>query len=283
MAIPGRAFSQINMYPSHLGQVSIAKGIYNPALQSTSGIVSLTSENQFYSNQLNQIRNFYLIGSVRIQKNDTASLHQRFGIKFVNGIEGDYISSPKIYGTYLWSQQLFRNLRLTAGINIGRANYTYHATLVTGTKTAGAWDGDLGIAITGDNYKVGLSVNQFFNSKFAPLNYSLRWKRFEVIYLERKLRLSTYADAVIFMQSTLLSSYPDRIDAGIQMILSKKFLIGVNYYLNNALIFTAGFNEIAWQNHQVTLLFTYSTPFNKLIQIYAETYELGIHYYLKKK
>lgn len=279
----GIAFAQIDIYPSHLNQVPYSKGIYNPALQNSKGLIDITSANQAYVGKLDDVRNIFLLASISLQGSDTTIMHQRLGLKFVNELEGEFISSPKWYINYLWSRQIFKSLRLTASANIGRANITYHATSVSGTYTAGGWDGGIGLAFSGKKYTAAIGLDQIFNSIITPLNYSLKWKRYPNFYLERNFQLSQSAQIDIYFHASLLTTYPNRYDAGIQLLLSQKVNISINYYLNNAVAFNLGLQNLSWNKHHVSLLLTYSFPFSNQVKINIQSFELGLHYNLKKR
>ena len=277
------SYSQVNLYPSHYGQLPIAKGLYNPSLQYTSGFFDLTSANQFYSTQFSQIRNLFLLGSVSLQRYDTLNIRQKVGIKFVSEVEGEYLSRTKFYISYLWSTRLSKGLRLNAASNLGRASYTYHATLITSSATSGNWDGDVGISLTGKTFALGFSVNQIFNSRIAPMNLQYIWKRFLSAYLEKQYIFSRHLKSDVFFHGAFLEGVPSRFDVGLQFIVSDKLVLGANYYIHNSITFNTGLEQLKWHNQFFSLRFSYTYPLSKQIKLNVQNYELGLHYFLKRK
>lgn len=92
------------------------------------------------------------------------------GFRFVNDVEGAYISRTRFYGMYAFHTQLTSSLRFSGGIDFGGMNFSVKATPTTEGASVFKLDASTGIWLYNDNFHIGLSINQLFRSVFQPID-----------------------------------------------------------------------------------------------------------------
>lgn len=272
------SYAQTNLFPQHYGIATDAKIVFNPCLDDNSKKVELMLGNQFYTGLLNNVENHFFIGRLAILKDKSKKTQSNLGVKLANEKEGDYISRPKAYISYVLKIPISKRYTIAAGSYLGVASYSFKASKVSAGGTDIRPDMDFGISINSDKFTLGLSGNQLLNNKVLPKDYFFRWRRFYTFYVEKKLDVSATLAMVSYLQWQFLPQKKDGKDLGLYILYHDTFECGINYYTGESYSFIVGIRNLVFGQNTYKILFAFNLPQATAIQNKAQSLELLLSY-----
>lgn len=269
-------YGQTDLFPQHYGIASDVKILFNPCLDDKSKNPELMLGNQFYTGLLSKVENHFFIGHLPVLKDkQTKSL---LGIKLTNEQEGEFISRPKAYLSYVLKIPITQKYTVAAGTYLGVASYSFKASKVSAGGTDIKPDADLGISLNSDKFTIGLSGNQLLNNKVLPKDFYFRWRRFYTFYAERKLIFSENLSMVTYLQWQFLPQKKDGRDLGFYLLYHDTFECGFNYYTTESISFILGVRNLVISKNTFKILFGFNIPQAKAIQNKTQSLELLLFY-----
>lgn len=181
------------------------------------------------------------------------------GFRFFSDNEGAYISRTRFYGIYAFHTQISNNLYFSGGIDIGGMNFSIKSTPTTEGASAFKMDADAGIWLYNNNFHVGLSVNQIFNSIMKPLD--------ERIVLPTHINITSsvllLANDFVELRPHLLITFPYYSDfslrSGLYGLFAHRLIAVVSW--NRKINFSAilGVNDLSVYGGKINIALSYST------------------------
>ena len=146
------------------------KLILNPAEGNEHKYTALVG-NHSYLPPFGNIGHFYSYGTIGFTSDTNRSLFKHsVGALIMKEKEGEYLGRTRFYAVYSYATALNQTWALKAGGYLGVYNYSVASTISTGSISAFAPDGTLGVALHSLRTQISISSNQIFN---APLSQSL--------------------------------------------------------------------------------------------------------------
>lgn len=275
-----QAWAQMDLYPSHFGQVQAYKNVLNPALSNSIRATNLLFCNQFYTGAFGKINNLFFLGNLCLNGQDSARNSNSIGVKFVNEQEGDYITRSKYYVSYSFRTRIVGDYWLGMGLNLGRAGYRFDGTNVSSLGSDSDWDGDVGMVFESATFHLAASANQLFNTVILPKDLAFRWTRFYTVYGDKQVRLTDNSYLYLYVQHQFLPTATDLTDLGLQLILAEHVLFGGNVYLDKKASFVAGLRNISFERHHFSLMASYNMPIGSSTGANIQSFELSLAYFL---
>lgn len=274
----------IDYVPARFGQYTNQPTWLNPAAAGWQGDLEAFLSNQRQGGSWSGVNTYYLNANIKLPG---ASLKQD-GLKNVLGIrvhsdrEGDFINRNRAYGLYAYHTRLNRKLNAAGALSLGMMNYFIQGTAITGSSSVTGLDADAGLWFYSDDYYLGLSGNQLFNTELQPFTEITRLKRYYHMMGGYTYQLLDY----IAMRGTLLVRLIENNqwdgDAGLLVIVDQFYAAGANFQYKRGLTFMAGTERLKLEYGQVTAMLSYSLPFASTL-LNITTYEICLVYYLTYK
>ncbi len=272
--------AQVNMFPSHFGQVMLSRQSLNPALPNLERATNFTVSNRFYTGPYSKIDNLYFIGNVNLNGKDSARYVNSLGVRFVNEREGEFIERPRCYVSYAIRTRVLETYWLALGIEVGRAWYLFKGSDVSTAGSASNWDGNVGIVFSNSTTCLAASVNQLFNSLVLPKDLYFRWARFYTLHAEKRVETGQ-VEFSFYAQNQFLPDRDDVLDIGTNATLSKVFFLGVNAWVGRSISFQVGLPDIYLEGHHFSLYASYNAPAFNQTSANIQSFEMSLRYRFK--
>jgi len=197
--------------------------------------------------------------NVRAGKNSKSII----GIRFYNDSEGAYINRMRFYGMYAFHSRLSDRLNLSGGIDFGAMNFSVKATPTTEGASVFKPDANTGLWLYNDDFHIGISVNQLFNSVFRPLD--------ERTVLPTHLNVSASfrvaENDIMEIKPHILITYPyysgSSIRVGLYGVFFKKVISAISWNRKTSISAMLGVNEMSIGKSLLNLVLSYTTTVKK--------------------
>ncbi len=203
------------------------------------------------------------------------------GITLLGDKEGTFLSRTGVYGLYAWHTRIRPAVFLSAGIALGIKNYAVDETYVTGGGSAYSPDGNIGVSLYSDRYRLGISANQIFHGKLAPIREVTRLIPHLNLTGSRTWHLNR---SLVLKPSLLLRIAPKHAPEAtfylgtlVQRILS----VTAGYSYQKGMTYIIGLEKVRIENHYFKVAFSYYFPMGNRPQLRINTYEITLNYFLK--
>jgi hypothetical protein len=237
--------AQNYLYFPEIDQFYNQKVILNPG-EISPGKYSVLVGNHAYLPPFGNIGHLYSYGTIGFTGDSAQRLFKHTaGMLVMREKEGEYLGRTRLYGIYTYGTSISEKWRLQAGGYLGVYNYSVGATISTGSISAFAPDGSLGIALHGKRTQLSVSSNQIFNSRLrlpsgldksflirswnGLISHQIPWRPF----LKQDLNIwycwSTFRNPFAFVQTTF--HFGSFISSGIGFKTSTpgvQYLMGIN-------------------------------------------------------
>ena len=158
-------------YPVQFNQFTNSYPVINPAS------IGIHDRNEVFMGYQKPVSGFSGVSTYFCNLNFTPRLKKEalenrsvFGLRFLNDNEGAYINRMRFYGMYAFHTRIGSRLKISGGLELGGMNFSVKSTPTTGGASVFKMDANAGIWLYNNDFHVGFSVNQLFNSKVQPLD-----------------------------------------------------------------------------------------------------------------
>lgn len=171
------------------------------------------------------------------------------GAYFNDDREGGFLRRDRAYASYARHQRIGDNLRLAAGLSMGIYNFSVRSNVLTGAASGLGFDGNAGVWLYNARNRVGLSLNQFSNTKVQPLNQAIRLTRHYYLTAERDQAIAGGFKIIpsLFLRYTEKKVYGlDSWYYGVALrgVVKDIVEVGVSYERNNGIHLLLGIQNI---------------------------------------
>ena len=217
------------------------------------------------------------------------------GAYFNNDKEGDLIRRSRGYGSYARHQQINTNWFLAVGFSLGLYNFSIKSNPTLGGISGGGFDGNAGLYLYRKKTRLGLSVNQFSNTKVQPLDQVIRLVRHYYFTGEHDLSVTSSFKLIpsIFMRYTeneVFAMNKWHYGGALNFLLQDIVGFGASYEKNARTYFFVGIENIHLtlgersnsHDHKLNIHFSFLIPNANSIGTNTRTLELVISYFIDK-
>lgn len=242
--------------------------------------IKLSLAHRRNSNNFGGINTSLFSGQFKLKsKNNDA--HHSVGMQVVSDKEGFLIRRNRAAITYGRHLKMNTKFNLAGGFSAGFYNFSIVSNDVTGGYSNYAFDGSFSLALYNENTKIGLSVNQFTNSRIRPVEQDIVLARHLNIYLSQLFNIS---EEVKFIPKILTrySKSSMSVFSGLsfslasQFLFKDKFMAGASIEKSNGCYFFGGFEQIALWNSNFDLTLSYFVPNGKNLRSNVQLFEIFI-------
>lgn len=306
------AQNEIKSLPIPFGQYMRSLPLINPAVAGSYSKAELNTGVQRQGGNWSNINTYYFNANFRLTK-DLKQAHQQTkipseetyddsltieedtteefsslpnsyhvaGVTLIGDKEGEFLNRTGLYALYAWHTRIRPSVYLSAGAMVGFKNYSVNENYVNGGGSSFAPDGNIGLYLYGNRFNLGVSANQIFNGKLAPLREVTRLIPHLNVMGSRTWQISRY---FAFKPSVLFRIAPQYtsdatfyLGAMLQNILS--VTAGYKYKKGGTAI--VGLEKIRIGNSCIKAAFSYYFPMGNVHQLNINTYEITLNYFLK--
>jgi|GEM_PF-2107851 len=185
------------------------------------------------------------------------------GFRFYNDNEGAYINRMRFYGMYAFHTRINSRLSFAGGIDFGGMNFAVKATPTTEGASVFRLDANTGVWLYNNNFHIGFSVNQLFNSVFQPIDE----RTVLPTYCNLTASYAAVNNDIIELRPHLLITTPyyggTSVQAGLYGLLFKKIIAAVGWNRKSSLSAMLGLNNLSIYKSHLNLILSYSTSVQK--------------------
>lgn len=257
----------------------------NPATAGSKSDYEFALGNQRMFGAIASVSSSYFIANMRIQHGRPDKPFSSAGVLLYNDSEGKYLNRTRFYASYSWHGNVSQKVKFSAGLLLGGMNYSVKGTALSGNGSDTKADGAAGISFYSDNFHVGISVEQLFNSKVQPLQEitvlspRANISASKTFFPDEDYRLITsFASAMMFPDGSD-STMNTLTDINILLELKKYLMISAGLHNNTMLVVAAGVNRIQISEGQLGLIISYTFPMLQKALIKTKLGEIGIYYF----
>ena len=194
---------------------------------------------------------------------DDAVNRSIIGFRFVNDVEGAYISRTRFYAMYAFHTQLTGSLRFSGGIDFGGMNFSVKATPTTEGASVFKVDANTGIWLYNERFHLGLSVNQLFRSVFQPIDE----KTVLPTHCNATASYTIYSGDHLVLTPHILVTFPyyrqTSIRASLYSRIYDRVLAVVGYDHNKSFSVMLGMDELKIYGSTLGVILSYNTTLRK--------------------
>ncbi len=231
--------------------------LINPANTDTSQII-VNMGHKSQTGIFHGVRQTYFDANFRIKSSGLNNRHY-LGVQLLNNSEGDFFSRSRAYGRYSFDIRLSESYYLSGGLSFGAVNYVFKATQSSAGGSDITYDGNLGVWLVGNKFKLGTSMQQIFQKSLSPLNEEFVLRRVYNVNASYTFKINYYAE----LSTYLWYKYQEYSSANIQLAavvtLQKLVEFGANYRYQKGVVLMGGLKDIVIGTSRISLAMSYST------------------------
>ncbi|MBN8703688.1 MAG: PorP/SprF family type IX secretion system membrane protein [Bacteroidetes bacterium] len=287
----GRLYSQpiVSELPVHFGQY-----FYNPQINPAKGCirsdVELYAFSRRNSNSFGGVFTSAFSAFFRIMKKNNG--FNSIGIDFYSDREGPVLSRNRAHLSFSRHQKINDTWFFSAGLSFGLYNFSVKPTDYAAGASASTIDGNGGVMLYSSTTRIGLSINQYTNTKARPVD--------QVIHLNRHFYLLGEHDFIVnesfsitpsvFAKFTpaLINPYLQKVNIGASFLLLIKKMVsfGGGYDLREGFYGFAGIQNIPipqnGKTNRLSIDFAYFMPQLSNTRTNTQAYEIMVRYLFGK-
>ena len=250
-------------YPIQVAQYSSYFNFINPAVACNESNIEVYAVTKNFLNYFSNFASYYSGVNLAITNKEKNS-YSTAGFKFNTENEGKYISRTRMYIMYSYHTSIIEKWKLSAGIDLGLANFSIKSTPNIGGKSEFAADANVGIFLSNKTLELGLSINQIFNGKFQPYQEISILKRHYNFYCGTKI----FINQDLYLKPQFLIRLPSYLSYNADYSLEtfwKMFLIGLSYRYKQGGAIWLGVKNYKIGKENISFTVCYNTPLRKSI------------------
>jgi type IX secretion system PorP/SprF family membrane protein len=274
---------EFNELPVQFLQVVKNYPLINPSYAAVDSGVNIVSGNKMNFGAYRIFRTNYLSATFRLRGASRDSLspnNHGLGLAAVTDKEGEFINRNRLYLTYAYKISLSQNFHLSTGISLGMANYVIQGSNISPSGSSMAPDGNVGIWMFTRKSYLGVSLNQFFNSRLTPIGAASVLVRHVNVIAGKTIVFSPYVQLASSVVVRAAKSFKTDVDVVNLFLFHDKLSAGFNYKHHKAFVFMLGLENISFRHgkHLAGGWFSYSMPFGKYVVKSIQPYEITLTY-----
>jgi type IX secretion system PorP/SprF family membrane protein len=269
-------------YPVHFPMFFVAYPLINPASSgSQNSLLDIRLGDLGNAGPFKEIRTLYSTGSLLIRKKN--QYRHVIGLTFYNDKEGDPIQRTRFYGNYALHISLASNIYLSSGVSFGMVNYSFRGSTGYSSGSDSNYDGNAGLWLYSDNYHAGISLNQIFNRRLAPIREEFILAPYLSITGSRKINIDkAFSLKPQFLLNCFNKSYCE-LDLAMLATIGNFFSAGGSYRSGRGMAWIAGLSDIPLMRNKIEIYFCYSSPSFISKRLNVNSYQISLNYLLKEK
>jgi type IX secretion system PorP/SprF family membrane protein len=274
---------EFNELPVQFLQVVKNYPLINPAYAAVDSGVNIVSGNKMNFGAYRIFRTNYLSATVRMRgasRDSVSPNNHGIGLAALTDKEGEFINRNRLYLTYAYKISLTQNFHLSTGISLGMANYAIQGSNISPSGSAIAPDGNVGIWMFTRKSYLGVSLNQFFNSRLTPIGETSVLVRHLNVIAGKTVVFSPFVQLKSSVVVRSAKNFATDVDVVNLFVVHDKLSAGFNYKHHKAFVFMVGLESIPFRQgkHQAGGWFSYSIPFGKYVVKSIQPYEITLTY-----
>lgn len=280
------AQDRVPHYPVRFTQYDNALPILNPAAACAYSNMEISMVNQRMMGNLSKVSSYFASAQFKlgsyIQQRDKP--FSTLGVVFSTDQEGKYINRTRFYAVYSWHAILYRNTRISGGLQFGGMNYSVKGTPLSGNGSDIKPDASFGLQVYNPNAHVGFSVKQLFNSELQPLEEITTL----VSYANTHAGIKFSNSNNVTFQSSACFQFPLQIkkSVGERKLFSmnaminyqNKFESGIGIHNNSRMVIHVGKPDLAIASGKVDIQLSYAFLILHNSKINTPQFEIGLVY-----
>lgn len=226
-------------------------------------------------------QNFY--GFFDFDKSANAS--NSLGFIIYNDKEGDYIRTNRFYGSFVRHQLIAENWKISLGLSFGAYLFRVKFNTVTGGISETAIDGSGSLFVTNKNLKLGITLNQFLNSKLNSSSSDLKLTRFLILTANQTLAVTQQSKVEIggYYKPIKLNSNDIFYLGFLANLHYRQFGIGSTFDVENGFSINGIIKKMKLSNAQkIDFQLSYFFPFKNNLRQQISMLEVSLRYFLEK-
>lgn len=210
--------------------------------------------------------------SLSLEKNTKQSM----GLFFYNERQGSYISVPRGYLNYSFTKKLRKNLKATAGLNLGFVSFRYSAPS-SSLPSVNLPDGSIGFTLQSSRIQTSISSFQILNNQHSHVEYAAKLQRYFQFLGQYKEDISPYFSFKMQFMWRILPYISDDFLSTLYLTYDQKSTIGVFYSYKKGTSFLISYT-IPIEQDQLKVFFNYNSMLFTSLPTWQTNVELGISY-----
>jgi type IX secretion system PorP/SprF family membrane protein len=185
------------------------------------------------------------------------------GLRFYNDNEGAYINRMRFYGMYAFHTPINSRLNFSGGIDFGGMNFSVKSTPTTEGASTFNVDANAGVWLYNNNFHVGVSLNQLFNSILKPLEEKTKLPTH--MNLSASKTILSNENVVIGPHVLVTFPYYDRISirASLYGLFFNRFITVVGWNRKTNLSYMLGVSKIRVLGNEMQFILSYNTSLSR--------------------
>ncbi len=251
-------------YPVQFNQFTNSYPVINPAS------MGIHDRNEVFMGYQRPVNGFSGVSTYFCNLNFTPRLKKEasenmstFGLRFLNDNEGAYINRMRFYGMYAFHTRIGRRLKISGGLELGGMNFSVKSTPTTGGASEFKMDANAGIWLYNNDFHVGFSVNQLFNSKIQPLDE----QSILATHVNFTGSVTLVRTGILEITPHVLLTIPYYSDFSIHTNLCalfySKFITTIGWELGYNISFMLGIKDIHIYSNKLSLVISYTASTRK--------------------
>lgn len=273
-------FSQTTLqYPVSFSQFFNQYSLLNPAATAVDTRASFRSGEQVHAGYYSRVRSFFATADYSLKK-DLTHARQGLGVSFMNSKEGSVFSFNRAYLQYAYHLPVSDHLNISAGASLGFLNFHADNTSTSGTISTFAPDGSIGLLISSEKHRLGISSAQIFNKTILVSIERIHINRFYRFYYSGRLRISS---TVAFLPMVLYTLKKERseLDLNTSFLIRELIMFGVSYRYQRGTSYFFGLRDLQFMGGQTSMMVSYNAPWPSSTLGNIQSFEVVLSYALK--
>lgn len=201
------------------------------------------------------------------------------GLRFYNDNEGAYINRMRFYGMYSFHTRINSRLNFSGGIDFGGMNFSVKSTPSAEGASTFNVDANAGVWLYNNNFHVGVSLNQLFNSILKPLEEETKLPT----YMNFSSSITLISNDIVIIRPHLLVTFPYysglSVRASLYGLFFNRFITVIGLNRKTSLSFMLGLNELPVFGNKMNLIVSYNTSLNRA-SLNINQWEMSVGYSL---
>jgi len=281
-ALPSVSYSQAEYksYPVQFSQFIFSYPLINPAS------LGAGKNNEVLLGYLKPVSGFagvstYFCGISVLPYKPKAGSGSRsiIGFRFYNDNEGAYINRKRFYFTYAFHTHLSRGLEISGGIDLGGMNFSIKPTPTTDGASTYNMDANAGMRLFNENFHVGVSVNQLFNSILKPIEEKTRLP----LFFNLSSSLTLLSGDIAEISPHLLVTFPyferTSVRGSLYGLFFNRFIAVIGWNHKTSISYMLGINDLEVLRNALNIIISYNTPMTRA-SLSINQWEMSVSYSL---